>query len=306
MSAAPQTTTIPASLAQGQGLPGPPPSTTHLQQAVLQGIDANRGKGSAVAYDSSRQEFKEYCQSVYPNSELTYIVNPYKVFLFMFYCSMREQKSRGGNHQRRVPGAARLVQFNRADYDAVIEKYRAWWDATTTTLAQEPPNPTNPVGIEKMTQYKAGVRAEWEHQVSMNTNSTSWDLIWTQQCKKIFENVKKRKGAVRRKNFCEKVSHEFSPYLAVERFPDMEKYMWEQGYNGHRFAFAWIRHRLCLLFTTSAILRCESLFKAELSDFLSVRFKSPKDVHAMHAIVMQIMKGEFLIDFLCSLNVRIF
>jgi hypothetical protein len=118
-----------------------------------------------------------------------------------------------------------------------------------------------------MTQYKAGVRAKWDYQVSMHSNSLSWDLIWTQRCRKIFEHVKKRKAAVREKNFAGKVSHEFAPYLAVEKFPDMEKYMWEKCENGHRFAFAWTRNQMCILFTTSTILRCESLFKAELSDF---------------------------------------
>lgn len=279
---------------------GPPPSTIHLQQAVLQGISANRGEGSAVAYDSARQEFREFCESLYPNSEIKYLVDPHKVFYFIFYCAMREQKPRGGNKKRNVTGNVPSAQFNRADYDAVMEKYTVWWDADPTQ-AHELPNPTNPVGIESMTHYKAGVKAEWDNQVAFHSNSLSWDLIWTQRCKKIFEHVKNRKAAVRQKNFAEKVSHEFAPYLAVEKFPDMEKYMWERCENGHRFAFAWTRNRMCLLFTTSAILRCESLFKAELSDFLSIKFKAPKDVHPMHAVVMQIMKGESLIDF-CSLE----
>jgi hypothetical protein len=85
------------------------------------------------------------------------------------------------------------------------------------------------------------------------------------------------------------VSHEFSPYLAVERFPEIESYMWERGESGQRFVFSWLRHRMCLLFTTSAILRCKSLFKAELSDLLCIRYKALKDVHTMHAVVMQMM-----------------
>ena len=207
---------------------------------------------------------------------------------------MREQKLRGGNRRRNVPLAAMPKQFVRADYDAGLERYSVWWLGQS---GQDLPHPTRPVGIEAMVQYKAAVKAEWEHQVSMNSNSLSWDLIWTQRVKKIFDNVKKRKAAVRAQNFAEKVSHEFAPYLAVERYPDIEKEMWDRGETGQRFAFSWMRNRMCLLFTTSAILRCESLFRAELSDFLSLRFKAPKDVHPMHAIVMQIMKGESLIDF---------
>ena len=275
---------------------GPPQLTTHLQQAVLRGLEENRGAGSGVAYDSARQEYREFCASVYPDDEFKFLVNDEKAFYFMFYTAMREQKPRGGNRKRKTPGAADTALFNRADYDAVLLRYHVWWQTERTG---ELPHPVNPVGIESLTHYKAGVKAEWEHQVSMNSNTFSWDLIWTQRSKKVFENVKKRKASVREKNFSEKLSHEFSPYLAVARYPDMEADMWARSANGNRFAFAWLRNRMCLLFTTSAILRCESLFRAELSDFLSVQHKAPKDVHPMHAVVMQIMKGKFLIVFCC-------
>jgi len=150
MIPAPQLTNPPSSAPQQEFL-GPPPITTHLQQAVLQGISANRGDGSALAYDTARQEFKEFCESLYPNSEFKYLVDPHKVFYFIFYTAMREQKSRGGRRPRKGPGVAPLAQFNRADYDAVMATYTVWWDANPTE-AQELPNPTNPVGIESMTQ----------------------------------------------------------------------------------------------------------------------------------------------------------
>jgi hypothetical protein len=269
----------------------PPPTTTHLQQAVLRGLDEYRGEGSKVAYDSCRQEYREFCKSLYPNDEFKFLVNDHKAFLFMFYCAMREQKKKGGKRKR--PGEVTEL-FNRADYDSVLERYAVWWDTDNTG---ELPHPTNPVGIEQLTHYKAGVKAEWEYQVSQYSNNIPWDLIWTQKTKRIYDNVKRRKASVRSNNFSEKLSHEFAPYLAVERYPDMEKDMWERSSSGNRFAFAWLRNRMCLLFTTSAILRCESLFRAELSDFVSIKFKAPKDVHQMHAVVMQIMKGKFLINF---------
>jgi hypothetical protein len=143
----------------------------------------------------------------------------------MFYTAMREQKPRVGNRKRKELGTASTPLFKHADYDAVLKRYAVWWDIDNTS---ELPHPTNPVGIESRTHYKAGVRAEWEHQVSMNFNTFSWDLIWTQCSKNIVDNVKKRKRkSVREKNFSESLSHEFSPYLAVARYLDMEKDMWE-------------------------------------------------------------------------------
>ena len=81
----------------GPPLLGPPMPTAHLQQAVLRGIEENRGTGSGVAYDSARQEYREFCESLYPNDEFKFLVNDEKAFLFMFYTAMREQKPRGGN-----------------------------------------------------------------------------------------------------------------------------------------------------------------------------------------------------------------
>lgn len=279
----------------GSPMLGPPLTTAHLQQAVQMGLDEYRGEGSKVAYDSCRQEYREFCESLYPNDEFKFLVNDEKAFFFIFYTAMREQKPRGGKRKR--PGEVGTL-FNRADYDAVLERYAVWWDTDNTS---ELPHPTNPVGIESLTHYKAGVKAEWDYQCSMNSNSLPWHSIWTQRSKRIVENVKRRKGSVRAANFGEKLAHEFAPYLAVARYPDMEKEMWERSDSGNRFAFAWLRNRMCLLFTTSAILRCESLFRAELSDFLSIKFQAPKDVHPMHAVVMQIMKGKFLSNVLLSL-----
>ena len=182
----------------GPPLLGPPTPTAHLQQAVLRGIEECRGTGSGVAYDSARQEYREFCESLYPNDEFKFLVNDEKAFLFMFYTAMREQKPRGGNRKRKTPGAANTALFNRADYDAVLLRYSVWWSTDNTG---ELPHPTNPVGIESLTHYKAGVRAEWEHQVSMNSNTFSWDLIWTQRSKRVVDNVKRRKASVREKTF---------------------------------------------------------------------------------------------------------
>ena len=187
------------------------------------GLDEYCGDSRIVTYDSARQEYREFCESLYPNEDFKFLVNDHRVFYSMVYTAMREQNPRGGNHKRNVLGMAAAALFKCIDYDNnVLERYAVWWDTDTP---QELPHPTNPAGIESLTNYKAGVKAEWEHQVSLNSNTFSWDLIWTQRSKRIVNNVKKRKSAV--KNFAEKLSHKVSPYLAVKRYPDMEQDMWE-------------------------------------------------------------------------------
>ena len=47
-----------------------------------------------------------------------------------------------------------------------------------------------------------------------------------------------------------------------------------------------------MLFTTSGILRCESLYKAELSNFIGLRMKKTTDVHSLYLLIMQIATGK--------------
>ena len=68
------------------------------------------------------------------------------------------------------------------------------------------------------------------------------------------------------------------------------------GAANYRSAYAYLRHRFCLLFSTSGILRCESLYKAELSDFLGLSYKQETDVHKFYMMIMQISTGKFAHD----------
>ncbi|KAG7364177.1 centromere DNA-binding like protein [Nitzschia inconspicua] len=54
-----------------------------------------------------------------------------------------------------------------------------------------------------------------------------------------------------------------------------------------------LRHRYCLLFLTSGILRCESLTKADLSDHFSFYLpQRDQDIHPMLLLIMQIAEGK--------------
>lgn len=56
--------------------------------------------------------------------------------------------------------------------------------------------------------------------------------------------------------------------------------------------FVPLRNRFCFLFSKSGILRCESLFNAELSDTFFVSNQGKLDVHKWDALVMTIFNGK--------------
>jgi hypothetical protein len=79
----------------------------------------------------------------------------------------------------------------------------------------------------------------------------------------------------------------------VAQFDQIEEAMWwKKGDLNTWLACAWLWHHFCLLYTTSGILWCESLYRAELSDFLGLVIKKPKEVHPLYLMISQIPQSK--------------
>ena len=80
----------------------------------------------------------------------------------------------------------------------------------------------------------------------------------------------------------------------VGSYNDIEDTLWDDS-DGRswRQTVANLRHRYCLLFLTSGVLRCESLHKADLSDHLAFYLpQREQDIHPMLMLIMQIPEGK--------------
>jgi hypothetical protein len=290
-NAAPAAATLTADVPQGPIAWAPPEeggpfvSPTALEQAVLKMAEERRPANTSLAYDPKVAEFKAYCSSLYSEKEFTQNIDHVKVFLFMFYQCMRAKRKSGGKKTR----ANNAPAFDRQGYNKVMSDYKSWF----ADQSQPPPDPPNPVGRSVMVHYKAAIQSIYQEQKAKKVCSSSWEDIWP-LCLKNLENlVKGRRAANNKKNYVEKLDHEFAPYTIVEEYPKIEAEMWERGNStSRRSTYAWLRHRFCLLFSTSGILRCESLFKAELSDFLGLHMKKETDPHRLFLMIMQIPQGK--------------
>ena len=109
-------------------------------------------------------------------------------------------------------------------------------------------------------------------------------------------HVKDRAPQVKKETHQEKVAGEFAPYTIVERYGEIEEKLWDdsvEAAGNKRSINTSLRHRHALLYLTSGTLRCESLYRAELSDFLCVRPpKQDKDVHQPFVVVNSIAQGK--------------
>ena len=265
--------------------------TSVYERAVLQQISLGRPRSTRNVNDPKIQEYYDYCLSLYGNSDPYYCnLDDNKVFNFMFYQSMREPRQQGGKKNRTRLG------FDRADFDSIMQQYRAWMateDDMNATSSSPPPEPENSLGPNSFAQYKSCLKWIYRDQVARHVTSLTWDQIWTLKCENLQQLVKTRTPANKKKNYHEKVDYEFAPYTVVEDFPKIETETWVSGYGSVRSASAWLRHRYCLLQSTSGILRCESLFKAELSDMLGITVQHEHDPHPLYVLVMQIATGKY-------------
>ena len=118
-----------------------------------------------------------------------------------------------------------------------------------------------------------------------------FELVFTEPCKGLVRIGETRKTKQDKENYKEKVDKVFGgPYHAVEKMDEIEATMWVKSAK-LRGTGSWLRNRFIFLYTTAGILRSESLFRAELSDFLCIRVKKPEDVHPLLVMITQIPEG---------------
>lgn len=204
----------------------------------------------------------------------------------MFYQSFREQKARGSNKEER---------FNKTTHSEILVAFVAHQRADTTGAGYYP-TPKNPVSQSTFDQYKATFRLIYKSQKTKRVLSSLWDEIWLTGLDDLHAHVKERKAAVKKQTQAEKVSGEFALYSIVERHDNIEQVLWNDISSAGmhcQSVCCGLRHRHCLLHLTRGILRCESLYRAELSDFIGLRPPQREhNVNPMFPMINQISIGK--------------
>ena len=260
--------------------------TAHLERTVNQFNQTLKPKSVTNVYEGKKLEYMQYCECVYPNDPYKYHLNNNKAYNFIFYQVMRNKKKVGGRKEKNIMNGQK-VYFDHDDYKNVHNIH----SSHDPYSGIEPPEPDDPVGYNQIEHYRTIIKQIFKDQKQQGTNGNTWDDVWMDNLENLLRMAKRRRAVKKKRNYEEKVTAEMIPYSTVERYPDIEKVMWMRGQQNGRTAVAYIRHRFCLLFTTGGILRCESLFNAELSDFLGVTVQSGRDPHPLNILIMQFGTG---------------
>ncbi|KAG7347926.1 centromere DNA-binding like protein [Nitzschia inconspicua] len=261
---------------------------TALQQFVIDLREDGEPENTKKAYLPKLKEWFQYCDHVYPTDPYKYNMNFDKIYLFMFFQTFRQQKKRGGNRQLQQQD----IYFDAEAYDNLMRPFAGL--SLGQRLLENAPHVENPISESQFATYKAALRRIYNAQINNNVNSLHWDHVWLPALKELQRLVKSRKVIIKRLQHQEKVTGEFSPYAMVGHYNDIEDMLWTDS-NGRswRQTVANLRHRYCLLFLTSGILRCESLIQADLSDHLSFYLpQRDQDIHPMLLLIMQIPEGK--------------
>lgn len=248
-------------------------------------------KSTLAVYDRIADEWKGYCEYISRDRDDDYplLVNREKVSDFLFFHSFRTRQRnsvRGGASRRFNPEEYESVKNTYQDY------YRAWRNDSNRAPIPDPED--GGIGKSAMMQYRAAIKRIYEQQVQRNRNTFSWEHVWSLQSKTLYNIVSHRKTRIDRESCKEKVNKEFAGYHAIDRFEDIEQDFWDASSNTSlRSAFPYMRHRMLFLYTTSGILRCESLMKAELSDFQGLLIEKETDIDPLYVMISQIPEGKF-------------
>ena len=247
------------------------------------------------AYAPKRTEWQLYCKLVYPNdwARLSDQVTPERTFNFLFYVSYRKKKKRGRCKKTETP----VEKFSKSEYEKIMEDY----EASDGNIL----NSTDIISHSAINQYKAVIKEIFLEQATLDKrNSWSWEKIWDLRCQELFKVTKERKNAIDKANYVEKTKgNSFAFFRGENKTSEIEQYLFNVGRNttSHRTSVPAIRNRFVFLWSKNGVLRCESIYSAELSDLQHVSHKAEKDAHNWVALIMEIAHGKSTRFCLCLL-----
>ena len=253
----------------------------NLHRVTEQTRTRGRPTNTSKAYDGKKQELVEFLDHVWGRDEHHRILNPYKVYRFLFYQCAREKRL-----QRRGQRVTGGPQFDKHDYDRVMRTY----DFDNSDNQVQFMEPQNGLKFQALRQYKAVIKEYFQNQLDFHTKG--WEFIWTSHCNRLLNIVRNRGPEQKLRNFDEKISHALSPFTMVHKYPEIENKLFHHGMGNFRTAVTQLRNRYVLTHTTCGILRYESLEKACLSDFLCTIIKKEEDVHPLLVMITQVFTGK--------------
>ena len=251
-------------------------------------IQAKEDNGTERAFGPKEREWREFCEHLYSSADFPNHIDGEKLYKFMFYQAFRGKYKTGGSKRKK---AKIEPKFDTALYDKLTEFFRADSSKLATSLL---PVPKNPLGWPTFDQYRGCLHRLHTRQQTKGLNTLPWEFVWNNNLKVLNKLVKERAPAIR-KALCMEKHNAFTPYTVVTKLAEIEEHFWMAVGNttNRRCLNSRLRYRMCFLMLTSTVMRSESVFKADVSDFFTLKVPmKKKDVHQMDIQINQISHGK--------------
>jgi hypothetical protein len=266
-----------------------------MRRSVNTTNEKNRPENTKAAYGPKQRQWNIFCQKVYPEEagSIRMRLTKAKTQRFLFYQAHRSKYKRGGKKRKKRGDEDEDEDEDETSFDLDdFNKVEGYHRDTNATGATE--DPKDPVGFSQFNTYVSSMRALHERQVALDgpdESTYTWEagLFDIDEMKDL---VKLRKTRVNKATHVEKITTEFSPFLIVEAIPKIEEKLWERNSDkSAAHAMVGLRDRFTFVTTLHAILRGESLFKAELSDMLHL-IHAGREPTPMAIFILQMATGK--------------
>ena len=239
-------------------------------RAVAQQKKDHAKDNTSKCYDSKQLEFNNYLKSIFEKDEKDtwHLITPDKVFGFIYYQANRKKKK----------GRKPVGFFDISDFDKTM-------NYTSDQLADV-------VGTQAINQYLCAIRKLVQNQFETGMISHRKEDLMTTKMNDIIDVVKGRGEKVLKKHFKERATDDFQPYRILNEIPNIEQYMWKIHCKTKIYSTNSLRDRFQFLFSLSAVLRSDSIYKADLSDLCDFKFKQKREPDPYHVCILRVGEGK--------------
>ena len=237
-------------------------------------------KNTDWAYECKVKKFLQYCDTLHCDDVNPCLVTVEKVFLFLYYCAYRKKKNT--KLKKNVLCNGHVVRFHLEEYFPVV-------NAVHDGLSEN----EHVIAFSQWNQYLCAIKRHILQQNGLGVTNINHDDLYTEKLKQLIHIVTYRGEMVNRATFKERNDGAFQPYKLSNEINNIEQFMWDDSpTSGMFYGAASLRDRFHFLFTIGAVIRSQSVFKADLSDLMDFNYTQKNEPDPYHVLIMRIGFGK--------------
>ena len=150
------------------------------------------------------------------------------------------------------------------------------------------------IAFSQWNQYLCTVKKHiLQQQNGLDVTNINHDYLYTEKLKQLIHIVTYRDEMVNMATFKGKNDGIFQPYKLSNKINHIEQFIWDDSpKSGIFYGAASLCDRFHFLFTIGAVIRSESVFKADLCDLMDFKYLHVNEPDPYHVLITRIVSGK--------------